>query len=92
MNCLILIVYRKCISAYWILYSEFGLISRIGSFFDVSDGQFTCKINRTSSNFTAFKLNTVERSEDLSNKACVRGSPMVLLTVGNICTNLIADA
>ena len=42
----------------------FGLVSRIGSFFDVSDGQLRCKINRTSPNFTAFKLNTV----DLSNK------------------------
>ena len=67
MNCLISIVYRKCIAAYWILYSEFGLVSRIGSFYDVSDGQFRCKINRTSSHFTVFKLNTVERSEDLSN-------------------------
>ena len=26
-NCLISIVYRICIAAYWILYSEFGLVS-----------------------------------------------------------------
>ena len=57
-NCLIYVVYRKCIAAYWTLYSEFGLVSRIGSFFDVSDGEFRCKLNRTSSNFTAFNLNS----------------------------------
>ena len=67
MNCLISIADRICIAAYWILYSEFGLVSCIDLFFDVSDGQFRCKINRTSSKFTAFNLNTVERSEDLSN-------------------------
>ena len=50
-----------------VLYSEFGLVSGIGYFFDVNDGQFRCKINRTSSNFTAFKLNTVEKSKDFSN-------------------------
>ena len=48
-NCLISIVYKKSIAAYWILFSEFGLVSRIGSFFDVSDGQLKCEINRTSS-------------------------------------------
>ena len=37
------------------------------SVFDVSDGQFICKINRTSSKLTAFNLNTVEMSEDISN-------------------------
>ena len=58
----------SCIAAYWILYSEFGLVSCIDLFYDVSDGQFRCKINRTSSKVTAFKMNTVERSEDLSNK------------------------
>ena len=43
------------IAAYWILYSEFGLVSLSIYFFDVSDGQFRCKINRTSSKVTAFK-------------------------------------
>ena len=66
-NCLIFIVHRICIAAYWILYSEFGLVSCIDLFFDVSDGQFRCKMNRTSSKFTALDLNIVERSEDLSN-------------------------
>ena len=55
----------SCIAAYWILYNEFGRVSCIDLFFDVSDGQFRCKINRTSS----FKVNTVERSEDLSNNS-----------------------
>ena len=68
-NCLISIVYRTCIAAYWILYSELGLVSCIDLFFDVSDGQLRCKINTTSSKFTAFNLNTVKRSEDLSNKS-----------------------
>ena len=52
----------SCIAAYWILYSEFGLVSCIDLFFDASDGQFRCKISRTSSKVTAFKVNTVERS------------------------------
>ena len=55
-----------CIAAYWILYSEFGLVSCNDLFFDVSNGQLRCKVNRTSSKFTALNLNTVERSE-----ACV---------------------
>ena len=57
-----------CIAAFWILYSEFGLVSYINLFFDVSDGQYRCKINITSSKVTAFNLNPVERSEDLSNE------------------------
>ena len=58
----------SCIAAYWIRYSEYGLASCIDLFFDVSDGQFRSKINRTSSKVTAFKVNTVEWSEDLSNE------------------------
>ena len=69
MNCLISIVYRVCIAAYWILHSEFGLVS-CNDIFSTSAmaSQFRCKINRTSSKFTALKLDTVERSEDLSNE------------------------
>ena len=63
-NCLLSIVYMMCIAAYWILYGELGLVSCIDLFFDVSDGQFRCKINRTSSEVTA--------SEDLSNHMPVR--------------------
>ena len=37
-NCLISIVYKICIAAYWILYSEFGTTF----FSDVSDGKFRC--------------------------------------------------
>ena len=37
----------------------------VSIFFDVSDGQFRCKIDRTSSKFTAFNLNTLERSKQL---------------------------
>ena len=55
----------SCIAACWILYTEFGLVSCIDLFFN---GQFRCKINRTSSKVTAFKVNTVEGSDDLSNK------------------------
>ena len=54
-NCLISIVYRISIAAYWILYSEFA-----GFLVSIFDGQIRCKINRTSSKFTALNLNTVE--------------------------------
>ena len=59
-----------------ILYSEFGLVSCIDLFFDVSDGQFRCEINRTSSKVTAFKLNTVERSEDFPNRPLSNAFPL----------------
>ena len=50
----------------------FCTVNLYRSLFDVSDGQFRCKINRTSSKFTAFNLNIVERSEDLlGNYHCV---------------------
>ena len=74
----------SCIAAYWILYSEFGLVSCIDLFFDVSDGQFRCKINRTSSKVTAFKVNTVERSEDLSNHS-IYHCTLPLASIGMLC-------
>ena len=57
----------------WFLVSNF--------FFDVSDGQFICKINRTSSKFTVFNLSTVERSEDLSNNQPTKEAYSMILGI-----------
>ena len=59
------LVLSPLFTGYVLLHIGFCTVNLDDLFFDVSDGQFRCKINRPSSKFTALNLNTVERSEPI---------------------------